>query len=286
MPRYSTAAQFPAQEVRTLETTDHEEPDFRKLADWADFALVIAPEFDQILETRCRWAEQCEAMLLGPSAEVVALCADKLALAELWEKAGVPTPPTKLFDPWAFPPPLVVKPRFGAGAIDTFLFKDDDALHRFMPPTESVVQPYLPGLDMSIALLIGPKQMVPLTCCMQYIVQQTGRINYRGGGTFSDDIFQKRVHDFAARAIAPISGLSGIVGIDLILQKDFADLAIEVNPRVTTSYVGLRQLCHQNLMELLIRVVQGEHVDPPTWRIRDKRFDCSGNVSELSEPKA
>jgi len=277
---------IPGAEVKTLDCTNNEESDFRRLADWADYALIIAPEFDQILETRCRWAEQCETTLLGPPADVVALCADKLTLAEIWNEAKVPTPPTKPFEPWAFPPPVVVKPRYGAGSVDTYLFKEEDSLHRFQPQTESIVQPYLPGLDMSMAFLIGPKQVIPLRCCMQNIAIKNQRLMFRGGATFSDDVFFDRVRHVASKGIAAITGLFGFIGVDVVVQEDSDDLAIEINPRLTTSYIGLRQACQQNLMEMLIRVVQGEKVDPPTWRAGDRRFDCSGNVSNLLEPEA
>ena len=53
-----------------------------------------------------------------------------------------------------------------------------------------------------------------------------------------------------------ISGLWGFVGVDLILGADAEgreDLAIEINPRLTTSYVGLRALLHGNLAGLMLR---------------------------------
>jgi predicted ATP-grasp superfamily ATP-dependent carboligase len=277
---------IPGAEVKTLDCTNNEESDFRRLADWADYALIIAPEFDQILETRCRWAEQCETTLLGPPADVVALCADKLTLAEIWNEAKVPTPPTKPFEPWAFPPPVVVKPRYGAGSVDTYLFKEEDSLHRFQPQTESIVQPYLPGLDMSMAFLIGAGKSIPLICCAQHISRYERPLSYTGGSTFNHQVFFDHVHTISSAAIGIVAGLDGYVGVDVIIRSSIGDLAMEINPRLTTSYVGLRHLCQQNLMEILIRVVQGEQVDPPTWHPGNKRFDCSGNVSNLSEPEA
>src|SRR5262245_23146052 len=34
-----------------------EEAAFRHLASWANYSLIIAPEFDGILQMRCRWVE-------------------------------------------------------------------------------------------------------------------------------------------------------------------------------------------------------------------------------------
>src|SRR5947209_13083740 len=65
---------------------------FRAAATEANYVLVIAPEFDRILEMRCRWAVEAGATLLGPSPGAVALTADKLKLAAHFADRGVPTP--------------------------------------------------------------------------------------------------------------------------------------------------------------------------------------------------
>src|SRR5260370_39205481 len=71
---------------------DAEEPAFRGLARWADYSLVIAPEIDNLLYNRCRWVEEENGLLLGPSASAVALTSDKKALAEHLLARGVRTP--------------------------------------------------------------------------------------------------------------------------------------------------------------------------------------------------
>ena len=48
-----------------------EEPLFRALAAESDYALVIAPEFADLLAERCGWVEQENGRLLGPSSEAV-----------------------------------------------------------------------------------------------------------------------------------------------------------------------------------------------------------------------
>ena len=79
---------------------DPAEPLFRRLARTADFTLVIAPEFDGILECRCRWALDEGSRLLGPSPDAVQLTADKLSLAAHLIRHGVPTPATASSCPW------------------------------------------------------------------------------------------------------------------------------------------------------------------------------------------
>jgi predicted ATP-grasp superfamily ATP-dependent carboligase len=64
-----------------------------------------------------------------------------------------------------------------------------------------------------------------------------------------------RAQKLALRAIAPVDGISGYVGVDLVLgdpPDGSGDVAIEINPRLTTSYVGLRALAEFNLAETLL----------------------------------
>ncbi|MCH7688058.1 MAG: ATP-grasp domain-containing protein [Planctomycetes bacterium] len=51
-----------------------------------------------------------------------------------------------------------------------------------------------------------------------------------------------------------IEGLNGYVGFDLILQKTNKDqpVIVEINPRLTTSYLGYRELMDENLAERML----------------------------------
>src|SRR5262249_41480769 len=142
-----------------------------------------APEFDRLLETRCRWAADAGGRLLGPAPEAVARTADKLALASRLQARGVPTPPTAsaLAGPPPFPPPWVVKPRFGAGSQDTVLVADGGSVPPPIGPVgERIVQPFVAGRPASVAFLIGPRQTVALAPAWQDL-SPDGEFHYRGG---------------------------------------------------------------------------------------------------------
>ena len=81
----------------------------------------------------------------------------------------------------------------------------------------------------------------------------------------------------AAATLGALPGLRGHVGVDLVVAPDRC-VVIEVNPRLTTSYVGLRRALRANLAELVWRaVVEGRlprrlgtrGPAPITWRRRD-----------------
>ena len=59
-----------------------------------------------------------------------------------------------------------------------------------------------------------------------------------------------RALELARRAVSLVPGLMGYIGVDMILTDDECYL-IEINPRLTTSYVGLRQVININLAEAI-----------------------------------
>ena len=68
-----------------------------------------------------------------------------------------------------------------------------------------------------------------------------------------DPGLEARAIRLGERAVAEVHGLSGFVGVDLILgQTEADDVVIEINPRPTVAYTGLRQLSRVNLISRLL----------------------------------
>ncbi len=273
-------------EIHPLHGNDVELP-FRRLARDADYTLVIAPEFDDLLEQRCRWTREEGSRLLGPSPDAVRLTGDKLALAEHLQHRGIPTPPTVSCPgadgpPWPYP--VVGKPRFGAGSQHTILIHDHSEYAAFRDRIgretgslrEAIVQPWLPGLAASVAFLAGPEQSIALPASEQYL-SADGLFSYQGGRVPLPLALQERAHRLARRAAVAVDGLDGYFGIDLVMGAA-EDVVIEINPRLTTSYVGLRRLARSNLMKALLAVVRGQSAEPLEWHEREVRFHADGRI--------
>lgn len=247
---------------------------FRALAESADFALVIAPETDRILETRCRWAAESGATLLGPPPNVVAFVSDKLALAKHLATRHVATPPTTLAENVLldFPGPQVIKLRRGAGSQRMMVIPAGTRSHDFNLTTavygEMIAQPLISGFPASISFLIGLKQVLALPPTEQF-VSARDNFRYLGGRAPIDPPLAARATRIAQQAIEAIPNLRGYVGVDVVLgsaDDGSTDHVIEINPRVTTSYIGLRQMTDGNLMELLVRLMQGNSIRQPHWQ--------------------
>ena len=171
----------------------------------------------------------------------------------------------------------VVKPDDGAGAEATRLFRRDDDLLRWLaaaPDTGNlVVQPYLPGEAASLSMLCQQGRGWLLSCNRQDVVIEDDAFRFRGcivGGLEQRRPIYARV---AAAVAAAIPDLWGYVGIDLA-DSDSGPVVLEVNPRLTTSYVGLRAAIGVNPAELVLRLLHEDldAIERPL-RIRAQRVD-------------
>lgn len=256
-----------------------EEARFARSAASCDWTLVIAPEFDDLLRSRSQTVLDAGGKLLGSLPEAIHRTADKLETAGIWRQRGVPHPQT---EPACadVAPPCVLKPRHGAGSQATFFVRDSrewgpvwEAAQKEWPHGDFIVQQYVVGQPASVALLIGSTQTVPLMPARQHL-SGDGRFRYQGSSLPLPPPLADRAIQLALKAAAGIDGLQGYVGVDLVLGDAGDDYAIEVNPRLTTSYLGLRRLCRQNLAELILCMAQGETIAQPTWHAGEVKFEA------------
>ncbi|MBN9122144.1 MAG: ATP-grasp domain-containing protein [Planctomycetes bacterium] len=253
----------------------------------SDRTLVIAPETDEILVRLARLVEDEErrGRLLGSSPRAIELTSDKLAMAEHWWEHDVPTPATTDREPTpceAFP--VVWKPRDGAGSTDTFLIRNRFELAAALaardPARPMTLQEFVPGRAASCAFLCGPNGNVPLVPTFQFL-SDDGRFKYQGGELPIPADLAERAVRLASRAVACVPGLLGYVGVDLVLgdtADGACDFAIEINPRLTTSYIGLRAIADFNVAEAMLRIAAGEPVGQLKWKPGRVRFGPDGGV--------
>jgi predicted ATP-grasp superfamily ATP-dependent carboligase len=181
----------------------------------------------------------------------------------------------------------VCKPRDGAGSQATFLVEREEDLRGRLEQAraegwqgEMIVQPCIPGQAASVACLVGPGRCLPLPTAEQRL-STDGRFHYEGGTLPLPPPLGERAQRLAERAVRAVPGLGGYVGVDLVLgdaADGSGDAVIEVNPRLTTSYVGLRRLALFNLAEALLAVATGNPRPRFSWRRDTVRFFADGRL--------
>lgn len=266
-----------------------EQAAFARLAAESAWTVVIAPEFGGILASRCESALVAGGRLLGSSLETIAIASDKHHCAELLLANGVPVPFGCPLEPGQtlpedFPYPAVLKPRDGAGSQGIRLIERTAELRVGEP---SRLEQFCPGVAASVALLCGPRQQLALAPCGQRL-SDDGRFSYQGGWLPLDANLSARATRLARWAIASLPCPLGYLGVDLVLGPDPTgrdDVVVEINPRLTTSYVGLRAATQDNLAAAMLTIASGERDIHLCSDFRPLQFDLEGRVQFLSMPK-
>ena len=286
--------------VEPISSAHEERSAFDRLVNTCDATLVIAPETDGVLARRVRRVLDLGGGSLNCSPAAIELCGDKLRLAQHLTAHNIPTIPTRLFDfgrdeiPREHGPSWVLKPRDGAGSWLTFFIPqaDRDAWDRarceFVAARAAdrvLLQPFIRGQPLSVGCVCHSEGLIEvLPVGLQHI--SIGRFEYQGGTipAHLSDKTRSACVNLVQRACATIPGLSGYIGLDLLVPDadPSAPIIVEINPRLTTSYVGYRRLCRENLAKRLLHLNRKEHhlnePSPPlNWKTGTVRFDSGGS---------
>ena len=152
----------------------------------------------------------------------------------------------------------VIKPDDGGGAEGCYFFNELPALHQHVNCLNSknfIVQEYVPGIPASFSMLCLQGQARLLACNEQLLMFENGKaclsgVVVNGLHEYHQD-FEKIAHDI----VRTIDGLSGYVGVDLIIG-DQGPVVVEINPRLTTAYAGLGASLGRNPAEMIIKLLQ------------------------------
>jgi hypothetical protein len=235
----------------------------------------------------------------------MALASDKHATAEHLTAHGVTTArgvalaAGELLPEW-FVYPAVLKPRDGAGSQGIQYIKGPAAGQKVdhQPGQHPFwrLEQFCHGMAVSVACLCGPGRIVPLVPCQQHL-SEDGRFSYRGGRLPIDSSRAERAAQLAERAVRALAQLAptgisaqretagdeelwGYLGVDLVLDEQGSrdhDVVIEINPRMTTSYVGLSAFARGNLAQAMLTIAAGGDFEMD-WHPGAIEFDALGNV--------
>ena len=139
---------------------------------------------------------------------------------------------------------------------------------------------------MSVTLLCGNGGAIPLLAGRQDI-RITDRVGYHGGELPDRGDEGYRALMLAERVVAalPRPRGTGLLGIDMIVDRDAQranDMVVEINPRVTTSYVALRRLAVGNLAQSMLDMAVGT-IPRLAFRSTSVEFSPDGQVRTVTE---
>ena len=156
----------------------------------ADAVWPVAPETGGLLQRLSQLVIDSGKTLLGCRPKAVRLCGNKLETAAHLAGHGiavVPTQPLTANVVRNLPDAVggwVVKPNDGAGAADTYLVTNREALASFQaaaPVHQNwIVQPFRLGAAVSLCLLCRDRDASLLSCNCQHVALASGRFRYQG----------------------------------------------------------------------------------------------------------
>jgi len=210
----------------------------------SDALWPVAPETGGTLEALSQAAVAAGRILLNSRPAAVRVAASKLRTARALAAAGIETIPTFTLEdaPRAADGAWVVKPDDGCGCQDTRFCDDLGAATRWIEaeaePGRFVLQPYVSGEPASLCALARDGMAWVLSVNRQRIVVRDDCFAFLGTviNAFADD--DGRCGGIARDVAQAVPGLWGFFGIDLVLAEQ-GPVVVEINPRLTTSYVGL-----------------------------------------------
>ena len=230
-------------------------PAFRNAMRNVDAVWPIAPEQDGILLRLTDEIVQSGRILLGCRPDAVKIAASKRATADILGRAGVASVACYA-DEGDVPADIgeiVVKPDDGAGCQDTLLFRDRLQLRKWAGENARgglVYQPFINGDARSLSLLCCDGRARVLACNRQKVRVAGGVFEFSGvsvGAITDVDGYAQ----LAGKIAQALPGLWGYCGVDFI-ETNAGPIVIEVNPRLTTSYAGLRQATGMNPAKLVL----------------------------------
>jgi predicted ATP-grasp superfamily ATP-dependent carboligase len=250
------------------------EGEIRRLAPGCDVGLVIAP--DHLLFRYTYLLEQFTHNI-GCGSMNAAVCANKQRAAAILSRNGIAVPPD------AGEGRRVVKPIMGCGTQGVRLTDEE-------PGDGEFAQAYIEGEALSVSLVgsrvtgdvceyySGNPPLLLAVNRQEIAITDDGRFEYLGGETPVHHERENEIVETAIRAMN-VLGCQGYTGVDVIVGDD--DIyVVDVNPRPTTSLVGIAAVMEEEIADILVKASHGEA--PGEVNLSGRvRFDKGGRINLL-----
>lgn len=253
LPKPGNAAQAIAIDANT-----DPEAIWRTMLNECDAALIVAPETGGVLGKLTGMIDAANKLNLGSHLAAVQIASDKHMTYEVLMQADIKTIPTYQTQDLAVLKDsmhgYVLKPRDGAGCEQTYFCRTKTELTKILSNHSAenfIVQPYQPGKAASISALFKAGQAWLLSCNEQLIDISEQQVILKGCTVNAFAEYQERFYALANNLAQAVPALNGYVGIDVIIANDTI-FVVEINPRITTSYIGLRESLDYNPASLIL----------------------------------
>lgn len=254
---------------------------WRSLLADCDLALVVAPETDYILTELTQMLIDNSIPNLGCKLPAVVIASNKFDTYNMLKDAGILTIETfmaNVIDTSFFKHTqdgFIAKPAVGAGCEKTFYFQNllelkdwlADSIEQPNKIKNMVVQRYIMGQPASISALFKDGKAWLLSNNTQKVsmqVSKTKEVNLKYSGSVVNVLpeFTEQFTVLANKIANALPDLNGFAGIDVIISNKEI-YVVEINPRITTSYIVLGKSLSINPAALILKLATNENFKLP-----------------------
>ncbi len=215
-----------------------------------DYVIVIAPPKELI-----DLSKAIGDKIIGPSLKYIVLFSNKYESMVNLDRCGLSTPytisindasrldiPSSMF-------PIVIKPSMLAGSECVYLVNSLKNLQRIVsrviscdPNNTAVIQRYIDGVSGSISAVIDRGRVVFYSVNIQLINIENNMFRYIGNILpIRNENVVKHAYSLLTQFASCFPDYIGYIGFDIIITGENITI-VEVNPRITTSFIAISQL--------------------------------------------
>ena len=271
------------QALFSLDPTRGARPQWQQTYATCDATIVVAPESDGVLLELEAWCLAAGIPTCGSDALFMEHAGDKWLTAQCLNKHLVPHPVTQLLSDWTLKDKedsrvatWVLKARDGVGCegMQRVSATELTAIQSTSTDRERwIVQPWLEGEAYSRTAIVdraGKSHWLPV---VRQHLKIDKSVSYLGGRVLPKLLLTRDQSEALQQAIDALGGRArGWVGVDFLLAEDGQLTVIEINPRLTTSFVGLSRACNQSLADVLVRAALGTETHSSTLHFLSQEF--------------
>ena len=225
-----------------------------------DAVWLIAPETDGILALWCQFFNELGKILYTSGQAAVAKCQDKLVTTALLQNAGITCVPSSRYDcsagyrqgRW------VIKVNDSVGCDQVYLLQSAEDWQkvsvRLKSHTPYIIQPFIAGKSLSLSCLFYQGSAYFICCNEQHTHTEQQQFVLSACTVNIQHKNKRRYQALCQQVAVAMPELFGYAGIDFIAAETGEDLILEINPRLTTSYAGIKAALGINIAELVLNL--------------------------------
>ncbi|MDI1362392.1 ATP-grasp domain-containing protein [Methylotenera sp.] len=266
----------------SLQVDNNFEVSFKNMLTQVDLVWLIAPESNGTLLKLSEMCYEADVIFLGCEFDATLIGTSKSLACEALQEAKILTIPTITGDDFVLDEEFTVaqsiqalnhsrwiaKPEDGTGCEGIKIFDDLQKLMVWLKQDDRylnyIIQPFQQGITASLSMLCRAGKGWLLSCNKQNISLNADTFNLTGITVNGMQTYWQRFETLARKIAKMLPDAAGYIGVDVIVDVENDKIyVVEINPRLTTSYVGLREAIGHNPAKIILESIKDSQFTMP-----------------------